>query len=258
MSQKDVKKILLLAGHGSSTNIVFHALSKEFKTVHAILEQKEKTSVFLKRRIKKLGYLEVGGQILFQLIIVPVLNVFSSRHQTILKSQGMDAHDIPATDKTEVLSINDSVVADLLAEITPDVVVVNGTRIISKRILSKINCPIINMHAGITPMYRGVHGGYWALVNKDEAHCGVTVHLVDAGVDTGDVIDQALIQVDNKDNFLTYPIKQLQVGIPVLIKSINQVFEGTLQTRPVEGNSMQWYHPTIWLYLYNLIFKGVK
>ena len=41
------------------------------------------------------------------------------------------------------------------------------------------------MHAGITPQYRGVHGGYWAVVNNDPEHCGVTIHFVDKGIDTG-------------------------------------------------------------------------
>src|SRR5438093_9923670 len=46
-------------------------------------------------------------------------------------------------------------------------VVVNGTRIISEAVLTASDAVFINMHAGITPKYRGVHGGYWALYNGD-------------------------------------------------------------------------------------------
>lgn len=259
MQLKDLKKVVLLAGEGTTTNIVFNALNKEFNVVTAIVEQKEKTSVFLKRRIRKLGYVNVAGQILFQLIAVPVLQLFSnSQHNSVLRSGELSSSCIPGIQKTEVISINNSLVTELITKINPDVVVVNGTRIISKNILSKINCPVINMHAGITPLYRGVHGGYWALVNNDRANCGVTVHLVDAGVDTGEVIDQAEIEIDDQDNFLTYPMKQLQAGIPLLITSVQHAIDGTIRTRPTTGLSKQWFHPTLWQYCYYRIFKGVK
>ena len=45
--------------------------------------------------------------------------------------------------------------------------VVNGTRILSRRMLESIDAVFLNMHVGITPKYRGVHGGYWALANGD-------------------------------------------------------------------------------------------
>ena len=60
---------------------------------------------------------------------------------------------------------------------------VNGTRIISSRVLDSIGCPIINTHAGITPRYRGVHGGYWALAEGHPEEVGTTVHLVDKGIE---------------------------------------------------------------------------
>ena len=51
-------------------------------------------------------------------------------------------------------------------------------------------CPVLNYHAGITPKYRGMNGGYWALATGDAGNFGATVHLVDAGVDTGGVLHQ--------------------------------------------------------------------
>ena len=45
--------------------------------------------------------------------------------------------------------------------------ILNGTRIVSKKVISSIGCLFINTHCGITPKYRGVHGGYWAIYNND-------------------------------------------------------------------------------------------
>ena len=62
-----------------------------------------------------------------------------------------------------VPSVNSGKARRALREFSPQVVVVNGTRIICNETLCAVDAPFINTHAGITPLYRGVHGGYWAL-----------------------------------------------------------------------------------------------
>jgi folate-dependent phosphoribosylglycinamide formyltransferase PurN len=62
-----------------------------------------------------------------------------------------------------------------------------------QRKYSSINSKFVNIHVGITPKYRGVHGTYWALVNNDVENSGVTVHFVDEGIDTGNIINQAIV-----------------------------------------------------------------
>lgn len=253
------KIVVFLAGKGSSSNIVFHALNEKFNIQSVILEEKESKKVFLKRRIKKLGIIKVAGQVLFQFCIIPILNFVSKEEiARLLTLHSLQDKEIPTTKLLNVSSINQSSVAETLARIQPDVIVVNGTRIISKKILANIKCPIINTHAGITPMYRGVHGAYWALVNKDLEHCGVTVHLVDAGIDTGDIIYQSLITIDKSDTFVTYPVKQMAKGIPILIQAIDNALSGNLKTTRHSGKSGLWYHPTIWQYLYNLLVRKIK
>lgn len=251
------KKILLLAGKGLSTNIIFHDLQQQFGLSAVVLENKEPTAKFLKRRVKKLGLIEVAGQLLFQVIAVPMLKFFSANYSNTLISN-IPAGDIAHEKLHEVNSINDASVAELLKNIAPDLVVVNGTRIISKKILAATNCPVINMHAGITPMYRGVHGGYWALAENDKENCGLTVHMVDAGVDTGNVLYQQKIDVVPSDNFTTYPLKQLIAGLPLLRQAVQDALWGNLQPYEPNGRSRQWYHPTIWKYLYLRMVKGVK
>ena len=114
------------------------------------------------------------------------------------------------------------------------------------------------MHAGITPKYRGVHGTYWALYNKDAANSGVTVHLVDPGIDTGGVLYQARVTVTNKDNFTTYPIIQLAEGIQFLLSASKDALSKNLNIKEVTKESTLWYHPTIWQYLAKRISGAVK
>ena len=68
-----------------------------------------------------------------------------------------------------------------------------------------INLPkykIINCHAGKLPFYRGRNILNWVLIN-DEKEFGITVHYVDEGIDTGDIILQRSYQILDKDNYKT-------------------------------------------------------
>src|SRR5206468_1975891 len=61
-----------------------------------------------------------------------------------------------------------------------------------------------------------VHGAYWALAENDATHCGVTVHLVDAGIDTGGILAQSQITPTARDNFATYGMLQTAIGLRLL------------------------------------------
>lgn len=249
----------MLATDGDSTNIAYHALAEDFPIHTVIIEGKESKKIFLRRRIKKLGYFIVFGQVLFQVIAVKILRLFSrGRIAEIISQNNLHELPIPETKIVRVNSVNEARVKILLETLRPDVVIVNGTRIISKKLLEALPCPFINMHTGITPMYRGVHGGYWALVNKDAAHCGVTVHLVDAGIDTGNVLFQHVIDPGKKDNFITYPYLQTAAGVTLLKAATAAALRQELVAVPTQGPSALWYHPTLWQYLYNRVVKGVK
>ena len=247
-------KIVLLAGKGLSTNVLYHALKNEFTIDTIILEEPVGKMTFLKKRIKKLGLWKVAGQVLFQGCIVKILNLGSAvRKQEILQSFSLDSSPLPPEKIKHVSSVNDDQCLELLQNISPQLVIVNGTRIISRRILDGVGAPFINMHAGITPGYRGVHGAYWALVNRDAQHCGVTVHQVDAGIDTGDVIAQKTITPDRKDNFVTYPLLQLAEGIPLMKKAIADILAGQMNTTKGTSESRLWSHPGFSQYLWHVL-----
>jgi methionyl-tRNA formyltransferase len=188
---------------------------------------------------------------MFKLLVAKPLGVASQARQAAIRAaHGLSAAPVPETSLTRVASVNSPECIAELQRLQPDVVVVNGTRIIAKKVLQAVPCPFLNTHAGITPLYRGVHGGYWALAKNDAAHCGVSVHLVDAGIDTGGIVHQAIIHPTKEDNFTTYPLLQLAVGLPLLIQAVREALDGTLRLQPAPtGPSRLWSHPTLAEYL---------
>ena len=83
-----------------------------------------------------------------------------------------------------VASVNDSAVIDYVARVDPVAIVLNITSLVTAETIAALARPIINVHNGINPRYRGA-GNIWALAEDSLELVGVTVHEVDAGVDTG-------------------------------------------------------------------------
>ena len=252
------ERVVLLGRDNASTALLYNALSKSFDT-HVIHEKAPSTYVLLRSRIKRLGVVKVIGQVLFQVLVAkPLFLLSGSRRRAILAEFGASEDPVPVAVLTNVDSVNSTACWVAVEKLAPSVVVINGTRILSKGSIARATVPILNTHVGMTPRYRGVHGAYWALAQNDPEHCGVTVHLVDEGIDTGSVLYQARIHPTAADNFTTYPLLQMAIGSGLLVKAVKDVVKG--RTIVIEGPSgdRRWYHPTLWEYLANRITKGVR
>jgi folate-dependent phosphoribosylglycinamide formyltransferase PurN len=252
--------IVLLADKSSLSRIVYHALAEEFSIDAVVCEEPVPRSTFLKRRLKKLGWRTVAGQVIFAKCIVPLLRQETEgRRADILREFALNEAPIPADSVADVASVNDDRTLTLLKELDPCVVVVNGTRILQEKLLNATSGVFLNTHVGITPFYRGVHGGYWALVEHDPEHCGVTIHKVDRGIDTGAIVAQALIKPTAADNFSTYPLLQIAHALPLLKRAVRDALDGKLETLPMpSGSSKLWSHPTAYQYLKYRIARGLR
>lgn len=251
--------IILLAGKWDTTAIVYNFLQQRFCVVRVIVEDSVSRKEFLKKRAKKLGWLTVGGQVLFQLLIAkPQRWLSTNRIREIIQSEQLDTNEIPVEKLLPVSSVNAPETIAALQQLAPAVVVVHGTRIIGKKVLQQVNCPFINIHAGITPRYRGSHGAYWALANNDKENCGVTVHFIDAGIDTGNVLAQTTIRHTSKDNFVTYPYLQLAEGLKLLEGVIRKMEKREESCIMPNLDSALWHHPTLWGYCWKWITKGIR
>jgi folate-dependent phosphoribosylglycinamide formyltransferase PurN len=257
-------KLVLLALRGDYGNMFYNALASRYAITAAVLEDRIGGWTLVRRRIKRLGVWKTLGQVAFRLGIAPLL-AFGARARVaeIMHEHGLSTALIPAekTSIIDVASVNSAECIAALARLAPDIVIVAGTRILGEATLAAApDAVFVNVHAGITPLYRGVHGGYWALAENDAAHCGVTVHLVDKGIDTGGILAQALIAPTASDNFASYGLLQNVAGLALLRdKVLPRLIAGDRSTLPAPaGESRLWSHPTAWQYLRNRLSSGTK
>jgi len=243
-------EIVILATDGQSTNMLYHALKDDYHIVKVIFEERMSRGELVQKRLRKFSFAHVAGQLLFQALYLPYLRSKSTKRLTEIEREfGLKNEPVPQPVTEWVYSANSNECQTLLKTINPQVVVLSGTRILSAETLNCLTVPFVNIHAGITPFYRGVHGGYWALANNDPTNCGVTVHLVDSGIDTGNILAQTTISPTAEDNFTTYPILQLAKGIALLKDCLPAVINGTATTTKNTEKGKLWYHPTLGEYL---------
>jgi folate-dependent phosphoribosylglycinamide formyltransferase PurN len=254
-------RVVLLAGPGDSTNIVYNYLAQRFADVVTVVEDPVPRMEIARRRAKRLGWATAAGQVIFVGVAMPFLQWKGRRRAAqILEESGFDV--TPIAELKRVGSVNSEESIGLLRDLDPAVIVVNGTRIISRSVLSAVDCTIINTHAGITPRYRGVHGGYWALRDRRRDLVGTTVHLVDPGIDTGGVLAQGTFQPGPQDSIATYPYLHLACGLPLLADCVKQVVDGEMPTQvgslDDSGDSILRWHPTFLDYLHGRIVDHVR
>lgn len=115
---------------------------------------------------------------------------------------------------------------EAIRELKPDLLVsMSFNQIFKSEILNLAPLKIINCHAGKLPFYRGRNILNWALIN-DEKEFGITVHYVDEGIDTGDIIVQHTYPITDDDDYRTLLEKAHVECAKVLYEAIELIKQG--------------------------------
>ena len=121
---------------------------------------------------------------------------------------------------------------DILREINPDVIVVIAFgQILSKEILDLPKYGCINVHASLLPKYRGAAPIQWAVIDGEE-ETGVTTMYMAEGLDTGDVIDTAVIKLDEKETGGSLFDKLAIEGGKLIVETLSKLENGTATRTP--------------------------
>jgi hypothetical protein len=242
--------LVLLTRDGVLERIAVSGLAARFPNLAVIVEPPVSRVSLIRGRVKRLGILHVIGQLAF--IMFARLQRWTARARIaeISRTFRLAAHWPAGMVPIRVSSINSPECIGHLQRLNPRAVLVVGTRIIRANVLGALDVPFINYHDGITPKYRGIRGGYWAKVERDEENFGVSVHLIDAGIDTGAVLYQARLTASATDNYSTYPYLQIATALALLERAAQDAISGNTIPQAVNLPSRLWSHPTLWGYVW--------
>lgn len=128
-----------------------------------------------------------------------------------------------------------------LRQIKPDVVLSVGWKTVIPPEVIKFPKYCINAHPSLLPKYKGVHPLPWAIING-EKETGVTVHYVDEGVDTGDIILQKRFPIGPVDTVRQLFSRSLEIQADAVVEAIT-LLENGKAPRIQQDKSIKSYFP---------------
>ncbi len=133
------------------------------------------------------------------------------------------------------IKINDEFRAQLTA-FKPDAIIVVGYgRIIPQWMLDLPPLGNINLHASLLPKYRGAAPIQWAIANG-ETVTGVTTMRIDAGLDTGDILQQRELPIAPDDTAETLAPRLASIGADLVVETLGDLQAGTVHPRPQDNS----------------------
>lgn len=109
----------------------------------------------------------------------------------------------------------------------PEIILVAAFgQILSEEILQMPKYGCINVHASLLPKYRGAAPIQWAVINGERVS-GVTIMRMDAGIDTGDMIEKAEVELSPQETGGSLFDKLEKLGADLLIRTMEKIENGT-------------------------------
>lgn len=121
-----------------------------------------------------------------------------------------------------------------------DLVISFGYRhILRKRTIDEASCPILNLHIAYLPYNRGAHPNFWSFY--DNTPSGVTIHLMNEGIDTGPILYQRHVNFDSDQMTFARTYRHLVTELETLfIDNMETILSGNRIARPQRGKGT--YH----------------
>lgn len=148
------------------------------------------------------------------------------------------------TQVIEALNIHAPEVLDRVREWAPDVGISIGAPILRASLFRIPRLGTMNLHLGHVPDFRGAPPGFWELYSRASS-IGATVHWVDEGLDTGDVIAAAQAPIYGDDTLDRVGARVEELGATVLRAALRDVRAGTATRTPQPKGGTTYRRPTL-------------
>ncbi len=122
-----------------------------------------------------------------------------------------------------------------LKALQPDLQIVVAFRMLPDAVWALPKLGTFNLHASLLPQYRGAAPINWAIING-ETKTGVTTFFIDDKIDTGEIIDQEEVLIENTDNAGDLHDRLMSAGSHLVVKTVDQIASGNIQTKKQKNN----------------------
>lgn len=120
-------------------------------------------------------------------------------------------------------SINSPEAYNYLKKNNEGVFIVFGTRIINKKIIDLNDNFFFNLHGGDPVKYRGLDSHLWSIYYKDFVSLKTTLHKLDQGIDTGEIVEQEKLKLDSNSSLINLRASNTVVCVNLVKKLIENL-----------------------------------
>lgn len=170
---------------------------------------------------------------------LPCLNILANSHHEIIAivttpdrpaGRGLEIRESPVKKiglrlNVPILqpeNLRDEQFIDSISKLNPDLIVVVAFRILPPEIFELPPLGTVNLHASILPRYRGAAPINWVIING-EKETGVTTFIIKQKVDTGDMILQKKVAIEEDETAGELHDKLAAIGADLLLESVNLI-----------------------------------
>ena len=127
--------------------------------------------------------------------------------------------------------LKDELFVDELRSLKADLQIVVAFRMLPEVVWNMPPMGTINLHASLLPQYRGAAPINWAIINGDK-ETGITTFFLQHEIDTGNIIKQVRIPIDDDDNVGIIHDKLMLLGGDLVLETVDNILKGEISQTP--------------------------
>lgn len=225
-------KIAFLCSDDISNKLFIQTLKKYNFEISVFVENNNSNKKkLIKNKFKKLNLVE---KFFFPLDVL-FLVIYKKSINKYLKKKLELTPDLLIEEKTILTKdINSTEVYENINNFRPDVIIVRGTSIIRDPLININVKYFLNIHGGIVPNYRNVHGQFWSYCNKDYLNMGSSILHLTKGIDNGNVALMSNLDI-HPESLKDLHLKSLMLSNKLTEKLIENLLIGK-ELKSIEQN----------------------
>jgi len=211
-------KVVLLCNPQGNQKALAVKVAQQFQLVGIVIQDSKP------KKVRSLGLREIVTKITDRTVFKKIRDAWFG----LLKYYDDRYPSFPSVPTRTVEKINSDEARNFVESLRPDVIMVSGTSILRKKILSlSPSVGIINLHTGLSPYVKGAPNcTNWCLSKGDYHLIGNTIMWIDAGIDSGDLIATEVVKLKGDETLLDVHIKSMNAGHELYLKALKNLEEG--------------------------------
>ena len=148
----------------------------------------------------------------------------------------------------KVSSFNNVRIIEDLKELQIDIGAFCGGGLLRDNFLNSFSFGVLNCHMGVLPKYRGMDVVEWPFLENNNKEVGVTCHLMDKGIDTGDIIEIVKVNANDFKDFIELREFMSGVMLELMVKNILSISKGNFKKyKQSQSDGRQYFvmHPIL-------------